>query len=114
MPKVLPQYLEARRQQIADGAAACFARRGFHQTTMQDICREAQLSPGAIYRYFRGKEEIIEAMGEENRRRNLALIEAVKDRGDTLQVVDELVKAFFSQLESPEVCALDIELSAER
>ena len=47
MPKVLPEYLELRRQQILDAAAACFSRRGFHQTTMQDICTEAGLSPGA-------------------------------------------------------------------
>ena len=61
MPKVLPQYLETRRQQIIDAAAACFARSGFHRTTMQDICNEAELSPGAVYRYFQSKEDIIQA-----------------------------------------------------
>ncbi|MGE0685263.1 MAG: TetR/AcrR family transcriptional regulator, partial [Dehalococcoidia bacterium] len=45
MPKVLPEYLELRRQQILDAAAACFTRAGFHQTTMQDICAESDLSP---------------------------------------------------------------------
>jgi AcrR family transcriptional regulator len=55
MPKVTEAHLEARRQQILDAALACFSRRGFHQSTMQDICQEAELSPGAVYRYFRSK-----------------------------------------------------------
>ena len=41
MPKVQPEYLEHRRQQILGAAAACFSRNGFHQTSMHDICAEA-------------------------------------------------------------------------
>ena len=48
MPKVTEAHLEARRQQVLDPAFACFARQGFHQTTMDDICREAGLSAGAL------------------------------------------------------------------
>jgi AcrR family transcriptional regulator len=58
MPKVTEAYMEARRQQIVDAAWACFARKGYHETTMQDICQESDLSPGAIYRYFASKEAI--------------------------------------------------------
>ena len=88
MPKVTEAHLEARRHQILEAASSCFARRGFHQCTMHDICAEAQLSPGAVYRYFHSKEEIIEAMCEESARHNSALIEAAKERGDTLAVLD--------------------------
>lgn len=62
MPRVSEAYLRARRRQIVDAAIECFARHGFHRATMQDIVRQAQLSPGAIYRYFATKEEIIEAI----------------------------------------------------
>lgn len=116
MPKVMEAYLEARRHQILDAASACFARRGFHQTTMQDICREAELSPGAVYRYFRSKEEIIEAMGEENRQRNVALIEAIEKRGDTVHVLEGLAGAFFSKLddrEARDMIRLDVEVWSE-
>ena len=41
-------------------AIACFTRKGFHQTTMDDICEGAGLSPGAVYRYFASKDEIIQ------------------------------------------------------
>jgi AcrR family transcriptional regulator len=50
MPKVSRAHLDARRRQILDAAAACFAQQGFHRTTMQDVVRRARLSPGAIYR----------------------------------------------------------------
>lgn len=66
MPKVTEAYLEARRQEILDAAIACFTRKGFHQTTMDDICRQAELSPGAVYRYFASKDEIIDAAVREN------------------------------------------------
>ena len=58
MPKVSDAYLAARRRQILDAAAACFARDGFHRTSMQDIVRESGISAGLVYRYFAGKEAV--------------------------------------------------------
>jgi AcrR family transcriptional regulator len=65
MPKVTEEHLEARRRQILAAALACFAREGFHRTTMQDIFREAELSPGAVYSYFKGKDDIVDAITAE-------------------------------------------------
>ncbi|MGP3923369.1 MULTISPECIES: TetR/AcrR family transcriptional regulator [unclassified Streptomyces] len=65
MARVSQAHLDARRRQILDGAARCFARNGFHATSMQDVLREAGLSAGAVYRYFRSKEELIAAIAEE-------------------------------------------------
>ena len=62
MPKVSEAYLEARRAEILDAAWICLARNGYHQTTMQDICEESGLSYGAIYRYFKSKEDILVAI----------------------------------------------------
>jgi AcrR family transcriptional regulator len=62
MPKVTEEHVEARRRQILTAALRCFARQGFHRTTMQDIFREAELSPGAVYSYFKGKDELIGAI----------------------------------------------------
>src|ERR1044072_1008423 len=62
MPKVSDDYLAARRQQILDAAAACFARDGFHRTSMQDIVRESGISAGLVYRYFAGKDDMIAAI----------------------------------------------------
>jgi AcrR family transcriptional regulator len=56
-----------RRSEILSAAQACFARAGFHQTSMQEICAEAGMSPGNLYRYFRSKEEIIAGIVERDR-----------------------------------------------
>jgi AcrR family transcriptional regulator len=62
MARVSQEHLDARRRQILDGAAICFARNGFHATSMQDVLKEVDLSAGAVYRYFSGKEELIGAI----------------------------------------------------
>ncbi|GAA1687915.1 TetR/AcrR family transcriptional regulator [Nonomuraea maheshkhaliensis] len=62
MPKVSDEHLEMRRDQILEAARACFARKGFHQSSMQDVIKESALSAGAIYRYFKSKDDIIAAL----------------------------------------------------
>ncbi|UGT60525.1 TetR/AcrR family transcriptional regulator [Nocardia asteroides] len=62
MPRVSEEHLERRRQQIVDAAQRCFARRGFHQSSMQDVFAESGLSAGAVYRYFRSKDELVAAL----------------------------------------------------
>jgi AcrR family transcriptional regulator len=114
MPKVTDAHLEARRQQILDAATECFARKGFHRSTMHDICQMAELSPGAVYRYFQSKDEIIEAMEEQGRQHSAAVIDAVtSERTETLDVLEGLVDVFFSKLEDVRDCAVHIELWAE-
>ncbi|WP_103353658.1 TetR/AcrR family transcriptional regulator [Amycolatopsis sp. CA-128772] len=62
MPRVSEEHLANRRRQILEAAAGCFARNGFHRTSMQDIVKESGLSAGLIYRYFSGKDEMILAI----------------------------------------------------
>lgn len=58
MPKVTEAHREQMRQRIQDAALACYARNGFSATSMADIVTESGLSAGAIYVYYRGKEEL--------------------------------------------------------
>jgi AcrR family transcriptional regulator len=74
VPKVSAAHREQRRQQILGAARRRFARNGFHQTSMQDILGEAGLSAGALYRYFRSKEEIIAAIADDALRQMTAPI----------------------------------------
>jgi AcrR family transcriptional regulator len=66
MPKLKPQELETRRREIIEAARACFLRQGFHRTTTDEICREANITPGGLYHYFGSKEELIAAVIDES------------------------------------------------
>ena len=65
MPRVSEDHRAARRQQILAAAATRFARDGFHRTSMQDVVDESGMSFGAVYRYFRTKNDIVMAISLE-------------------------------------------------
>jgi AcrR family transcriptional regulator len=65
MPPVSQRYRDARRRQITDAARRCFARSGFHGTSMQDVFTESGLSAGAVYGYFAGKDDLVSAIIDE-------------------------------------------------
>ncbi len=69
MPKLSPATQAARCAHILDAAEICFARHGFHQTSIQDICREAKVSAGALYVWFRSKEDLIAGIAERDRKK---------------------------------------------
>ena len=59
MPKISEEKRQARRDQILAASWRCFSRRGLHSTSMEDIVREANLSFGAVYLYYKSKDELI-------------------------------------------------------
>lgn len=100
MPKVSVEYMDGRRQQIIDAAYRCFARKGFHQTTMREIYAEAGLSPGAVYHYFASKDDIIEASFLFDHQRSLPIFEQALDDPDPVVALDHLISFFYDGLES--------------
>ena len=95
VPKVSAAYLYARRVQILEAAKRCFALGGFHATTVEDIRKEAGVSSGLLYRYFDGKEAVVEALLEASDR----LIEEQLER--TVRVDQEpleILRGFFDAL----------------
>ena len=71
-PKVTEEYLEERRQTIISAAEVCFARLGIHATTLEDIRIEAGLSRGAVYHYFKSKEDIVDGLRERSSQYDIA------------------------------------------
>jgi AcrR family transcriptional regulator len=47
------------RQQIEDCALRAFSERGFDDVTVEQVCRDAGVSPATFYRYFGAKEEVV-------------------------------------------------------
>jgi AcrR family transcriptional regulator len=65
-----------RRVQLLDAAAALFARRGFHATSMRDIAKAVDMLSGSIYYHFTSKEEMLLAVYAEGARRIGELVDA--------------------------------------
>ncbi len=103
MPRVDESYLASRRRQIMDAAITCFARDGFHRTTMQDIVRQTGLSAGAIYRYFPAKEDIVAAIAAEHHAPEAAAFaEVAADGGDLGAALSRLVRVSLGRLTDPD------------
>ncbi|MEU4626594.1 TetR/AcrR family transcriptional regulator [Actinoplanes sp. NPDC023801] len=64
MPRVTESHRAGRRAEIVAAAARLFAGNGFHATSMAGIITESGLSAGAVYSYFRSKEELIGAVAD--------------------------------------------------
>ncbi len=101
MPKISEEKRHARRLEILDAATRCFARQGFHSTTMEDIIRELKSSPGAMYCYFRGKNEIVAAIAEQRHNRESEMLAELLASGDVREGLKRLGQGVFAMLEDP-------------
>jgi AcrR family transcriptional regulator len=54
-----PALVEERREQIVKAATKLFSEQGYYLTTIQDIAREAGISVGLIYQYFKDKDDVL-------------------------------------------------------
>jgi TetR/AcrR family transcriptional regulator, repressor for uid operon len=95
MPRLKPETQAARRSHILDAAEGCFARNGFHSTTMNDICREAAVSAGALYIYFASKEELIAGLCERDRAKLTAELATIAAAPDLVEAIARLGQHYF-------------------
>jgi AcrR family transcriptional regulator len=61
MPRITDEHRQARRNQILEAARACLHDHGLEAVSMEMIIARSGLSTGAVYGYFKGKDEIINA-----------------------------------------------------
>jgi len=96
MPRVKPEYKAERRAQIIEAARTCFARDGFHRTTLQDVFAEAGLSAGAVYNYFQSKDELILAIAEERHEEETAVFAKHAEMQDPVEALREIGTHFIN------------------
>jgi TetR/AcrR family transcriptional repressor of uid operon len=102
-----------RRAQILEAAIVCFAKRGFHQTSMHDISAEAGISVGLIYRYFENKEAVIAAMADRHKKEIHDVLERARTAPSLLESLEILFTAHCCE-NSPKVqSAFVVDLYAE-
>src|SRR5271170_5213129 len=62
MPRITDERREARREQVLEAARACLQEHGLEAVSMEMIIARSGLSTGAVYGYFKGKDQIINAV----------------------------------------------------
>jgi AcrR family transcriptional regulator len=102
-----------RRSQILDAALVCFAKRGFHQTSMHDISGEAGISVGLIYRYFENKEAVISAMADRHKEEISEVLERARKAPTLLESLEILFTAHCCENEPRLISAFVVDLYAE-
>ena len=112
MPKLAPKTQAERREHILDAAERCFISKGFHHATMDDICREAHVSPGALYTYFVSKGDLIAGLCEREKDRFAKELASVAKASDFLSALRGLAEQYCCH-EPIEKVRLHVEIGAE-
>jgi len=92
---------ERRRQQIIVAAKRVFSEKGFSKATMEDIAKEAELSPGTLYLYFKNKDELYASLSLRILQYLIIRLEHVNANTnlDPIGKVDALTEAMFDVYE---------------
>jgi AcrR family transcriptional regulator len=100
-PKVSDDYLDARRREIIDAAVRCFSQYGFHDATLERIRDQAGLSRGAVYHYFKSKEDIIDAIRAATSEDDQPLIAAFSTAPNAAAGLRALVQVVLDRMTQP-------------
>src|ERR1041384_208447 len=83
---------ELRPRQILAAAAKVFPRKGLHGATLESVARQAGITKGTIYLYYRNKEDLFIAMLRERSDRVLRGLQAAAPGGTTGSFPDRIVR----------------------
>jgi len=86
---------ERRRQQIIVAAKRVFSANGFQKATMGEIAREAELSSGTLYIYFKKKEELYASLSLRILRYLLIRLEHIDSEASSIHQIQQLEEAMF-------------------
>jgi AcrR family transcriptional regulator len=91
------ELVKRRRDEIIQGARKVFTEKGYHKTTIKDICKITNLGPGTIYNYVKKKEDILFLVYDDlTKLLNETLLEAIKNEREPL---DQLKQALIKTIE---------------
>lgn len=100
---------EQRYQTILTAAETLFAREGYHKTSMETIADAAEVSVGAVYFYFKNKEDLlVHLLDEIGFRMRTLLGNEFKKSGGSLKGFKQAGQTFFEEfcLHFPEKVAI--------
>ncbi len=94
-------YSEATRTALVDEATRLFAERGYAGTSLEDVASASQVTRGAVYHHFAGKQALFEAVLDRQETRAIAEITAVATAADPWDAALLALDAFLDQCCDP-------------
>ena len=108
-----PELHKKRKLQIVEAASRCFVERGFHKSSMREICQEAGMSPGNLYRYFKSKEEIIRAAADAESDYLLCEMKKLGQKGNIVEALTETAMLIIEEYNNADQARFIAEIYAE-
>ncbi|MHC4534194.1 MAG: TetR/AcrR family transcriptional regulator [Planctomycetota bacterium] len=102
-PKMPQEHRDFRRQQILNAAWECFAEKGYQETTIRIIAERMNLSTGIIYSYFKGKDELLEAIHACSIDNKKKVAEKIRQKDTARDAINELFNQFFNSYSMKEL-----------
>lgn len=110
MPKVVPEYKEEAKKRIIAAGIEVMSEKGYSQTTMEDIAAHLGVSKGALYLYFKSKEDLIFESAKNMQGQLCGTAMTTFPNSDPLDIWTEILDNFLPL--DPKVNALYFELIA--
>ncbi len=101
-PKMPEEHTEFRRKQIVAAAWDCFTENGYHETTVRDIARRMNASTGVIYRYFNGKDEILQEVVRCGQEGTAQILDMVAGKETSREAIAELLRIYSEEMSEVE------------
>jgi AcrR family transcriptional regulator len=94
-------YSEATRAALLEEATRLFGTRGYAGTSLEDVAAASQVTRGAVYHHFDGKQALFEAVLDGQETRAIARITAAATAADPLEAARQALDAFLEQCCDP-------------
>ena len=94
-------YSEATRAALLEAATRLFSTRGYAGTSLEDVAAASQVTRGAVYHHFDGKQALFEAVLEAQETLAIAKITAAATAADPLEAARQALDAFLDQCCDP-------------
>lgn len=105
--------IHPRKIEIVHAAVTCFLERGYHQTGVRDIAKQAEVSLGNLYNHFKGKEAVLAFIAEIEGEELAGFIDLLSEPDDPQAALEQFIGDYAEYVSRPENVLLGVEILTE-
>lgn len=105
--------IHPRKLEIVHAAVTCFLERGYHQTGVRDIAKQADVSLGNLYNHFKGKEAVLAFIAEMEGEELSEFIGLLAECTRPLAALEQFIHEYAAYASRPENALLGVEFLSE-